>query len=44
MAVPKGVHNNMAKHVAHNDDPGGEDYLGFGFQSLKVLNPPSVPI
>ena len=26
------------------DNPGGADYLGFGFQSLKAVNPTSVPI
>jgi len=26
------------------DDPGGADYLGFCFQSLKAVNAPSVPI
>jgi hypothetical protein len=56
MAVSTVVHNNTAKHAAHNDDncwprgyhtqdnPGGADYLGFCFQSLKAVNPPSVPI
>jgi len=56
LAVPKVVHNNMAKHAVPNDDncwprgyhthdnPGGANYLGFCFQSLKAVNPPSVPI
>ena len=27
-----------------HDNPGGANYLGFCFQSLKAVNPPSVPI
>jgi hypothetical protein len=32
---PRGYHTQ--------ENPGGAEYLGFRFQSLKEVNPPSVP-